>query len=256
MKKKTIGLMILITSLMIGCTTQTTRNQKDTEYACRTIDYYDYSAPVPASELPVDDSYFQTTFFGGDSRMGSLYLYSNLRDKGASIWYCESLSLFRIYDMKNSDMESEFGDNALYTLLTTTTKENIYILLGINEIRSDDFDAWKKTYATVIQDIKKANPKSHIYIMNTYYPRAISGLDETQMRTQVEMLNEAMMSLAKEQYVYYYDTNNDMMDMSGLINSAYVWDGIHLNPEGSQIFADAIAKHVVQEETYVKKICE
>lgn len=253
MKRKLVLCFMAMT--LCACSTSPTSKQETKDYACRTINYYDYSKAVPESE-PVEDAYFQDTFFGGDSRMGSLYLYSNLREKGAAVWYCESLSLFRIYDMKNADMVAEFGDQPLYSLLTTTEKTNLYIMLGINEIRSDNFDAWKETYASIIQDIKKAKPTSHIYIMSSYTPRTISGLDDTQMRTQIQKVNDAMLQLANEQSVYYYDTNDGMMDDSGLINSEFVWDGLHLNQQGAQYFADEIAKHVVKEETYVKKICE
>ena len=34
--------------------------------------------------------------------MGSLYLYTPLKDYGAEVWYCESMSLYRIYDMLKS----------------------------------------------------------------------------------------------------------------------------------------------------------
>lgn len=55
--------------------------------------------------------------------MGSLYLYTPLKDYGAEVWYCESMSLYRIYDMLNPDMFEQFQDNTLYSLLTTTQKK-------------------------------------------------------------------------------------------------------------------------------------
>lgn len=261
MHKKNIVLTLLATSLLSGCSAPATSQAEATsttthEYHCRTINYYDYSKPVPATDQPIEDAYFQDTFFGGDSRMGSVYLYSGLRDKGAQVWYCESLSLYRVYDMLNPDMQAEFGDASLYTLLTTTQKQNIYIFLGINEIRSDNFDAWKETYSSIIDEIKKNNPTCHIYIMSSYHPRSISGLTDEQVSEHVKMVNDAMQSMASEHHIYYYNTDDGMIDASGLVKTEWVWDGLHLNVEGAQAFGDQIARHVVKEETYVKKICE
>ncbi len=259
MKRGIILKGLLISTMLVGCssgTVQTSNAEVSHEYHCRTIDYYDYSSPVPTTEEAVEDSYFADTFFGGDSRMGSLYLYSGLRDKGAEIWYCESLSLFRIYDMLNEDMNAQFGDSPLYTLLTTSGKKNIYIWLGINEIRSDNFDSWKETYGSIIDDIKSTDPTKNIYIMSCYRPRIISGLDEGQIATQVQMVNDAMLSLANEHHVYYYNTDDGMIDETGQIREDLVWDGLHMNYEGTNVFAEQLAKHVVKEETYVKKMCE
>lgn len=256
--KKAIVSIVCLT-LLAGCSNGNVTGStaaSNGQYHCRTINYYDYGRPVPETSEAVDDSYFADTFFGGDSRMGSLYLYGNLREKGAQIWYCESLSLFRIYDMQNEDMYEEFGEVPLYDLLTTTQKQNIYILLGINEIRSEDFEAWGETYASLIDDIKNANPAAHIYIMNAYHPREISGLDDAQITTQVQMVNDKMQSIAKEKRVYYYNTDDGMIDESGKIREEWVWDGLHLNIEGSQVFSTEIAKHVVKEDMYVKKVCE
>ena len=259
MKRGIIAKGLLISSMLMGCSTSSVASTASTsshEYHCRKIDYYDYSSTVPTTEEAVDDSYFTDTFFGGDSRMGSLYLYSNLRDKGAEVWYCESLSLFRIYDMLNADMSEQFGDAPLYTLLTTTEKKNIYIWLGINEIRSDNFDSWKETYGSIIDEIKTSDPTKKIYIMSCYHPRSISGLTDEQVTQQVQLVNDTMQSMANEHHVYYYNTDDGMIDESGKIKEEWVWDGLHLNYDGTDAFADQITRHVVKEDAYVKEICE
>ncbi len=253
--KRLISSMLCL-GMLVGCTSSpqasaSSFTPETKEYACRMINYYDYSQPVPKTTEPIDNAYFQDTFFGGDSRMGSLYLFTDLRDKGAEVYYAESLSLFRIYDMK-----MEGSDKPLYDLLKETTRNNIYILLGVNEIRSPDFESWGEEYDALIQELKEKNPKVNIYIMGSYRPRSVSGLNTDQLTEQLDKLNSKMKELALKNHVFYLDTNSGITDESGLVKENLVWDDLHLNTEGSQLFADQIARHVVQEETYVKKVCE
>lgn len=224
-----------------------------TKYACRTINYYDYTKPVPATSDPVEDSYWQNTFFGGDSRMGSLYLYSNLRDKGAEIWYQESLSL---YGIETTAMSDSGSTDTLYNLLMNNQKPNVYLMLGLNEIRNSSFQDWEAYYDEIVQEVKQKNPNVNIYLMGSYHPLAVSGLDDDQLTKQLDMVNGAMQDIATKEHIYYYDTNDGLTDDSGKVRSDLLWDGIHFNQDGSQAFADQIARHVVKEDTYVKKVCE
>jgi lysophospholipase L1-like esterase len=245
---------ISLACLLCGCSSGAQASSSDSvshpAYTCRSVNYYDYTKPVPESET-VDDSYWPTVFMGGDSRMGSLALYSDLRTKGADVQYAESLSLYRIYDMT-----VEGGTSPLYDLLVNTDRTNIYILLGLNEIRSDSFDDWGSMYDSLIQDIWKKNPNASIYIMGSYHCRSVSGLTADQLTKQLSMVNGKMQEIAEKEHCYYLDTDAGIVGDDGLVNSDYVWDDIHFNTAGSQAFADEIAKHVVREGSYVKKVCE
>ncbi len=219
-------------------------------YACRTINYYDYEKPVPESE-PIEDVYFTDVLMGGDSRMGSLYLYSDLGAKGAEIHYVTSLSLWRIYDAYMAT-----ADAPLYDLMISTTRHNIYLLIGINEIRGADFEAWKSELSSIVQELKQAKPDGNIYLILAYHPRYLSDITDEQLAARVEEENQKMREIAKENSIYFIDPDEALDDETGVLREDLTWDGLHLNTEGSQLFADYIASHVVREERYVKEICE
>ena len=46
---------------------------------------------------------------------------------------------------------------------------------------------------------------------------------------QLALANEAMTSLASEKHVYYYNTEDGMIDEANKIKDEYVWDGLHLH---------------------------
>ena len=256
MMKKTLKILCAL-MLLCGCEAPAAAEPQPAEeteeeeqvFACRAIDFYDYSTPVPASEK-IGDDYFQDTLFGGDSRMGSLFLFSDLRDRGAEIHYVTSLSLWGIYDMA---METD--DRNLYDILMATGRGNIYMLIGINEIRSMDFTAWTDEYRAVIQEVKEEHPGVNIYLILNYHPLEVSGLTDEELNEHLQMENDGLISIAREEHVYYLNPD-EALASNGKVREDIVWDGLHLNTEGSQIFADFIATHVVREDVYVKEICE
>lgn len=230
---------------------ETEKPEDQPAYACRTFNYYDYGKPVKAAE-PVGDEYYQDMFVAGDSRVGSLYLYSDLRAKGAQLWYTTSISLWRIYDVG----PDEGSDQPMFDLIMDTDRHNIYILIGINEIRNDNFDAWGEEFESVIDELLTNHGDDDIYLILNYQPRGLANIDDASLWTHVEEENRRMAEIAEKKHIYYIDISDEMTDDAGLIRGDYVWDGLHFNAQGTREFADYLARHVVRRENYVKEICE
>lgn len=254
MRRKLLTLLSAL-CVLCGCSTvqpvpEETAAEDEQVYACRSIDFYDYQNPVPASDR-IEDTYFADTLFGGDSRMGSLFLFSDLPDRGAEIHYVTSLSLWRIYDM-----ELETADSTLYDVLMDTGHGNIYLLIGINEIRSDNFSTWTEEYRTIVQEIRSRHPDVNIYLILAYHPLEISGLSDEQLSDHLKMENDGLIDIAGSEHVYYLNPDDVLAGDDGKVREDIVWDGLHLNEEGSQMFADYIATHVARKEVYVKEVCE
>ena len=252
MWKKLLKKALLI-SLLINVTPILAEEEETDTYSCRLIDFYDYYSPVPWGDY-VDDSYYDTAFFGGDSRMGSLYLYGDIEN--GDIHYVTSLNLLYIDMMKVDDIEDEDSEVTLYQLLNETRKENVYLLFGINEIRNKDFTAFAEMYQEIITMLRNNNPNVNIYIILAYHPDYISNLPEPTLSEHLVNLNTTLMELAIRNYVFYLNLDNGMNDEEGTIIDDYVADGLHFTYQGTQAFKDYIATHVVRREVYVKEICE
>ncbi|MBQ7993679.1 MAG: SGNH/GDSL hydrolase family protein [Solobacterium sp.] len=262
--KKSVSLLV-IAGLIAGCSsppqTQTDENgevsnetaaeTENSAYACRTFDYYSYDKPVPASE-EIGDEFFEDTVIAGDSRVGSLALYSDLAKRGAEIYYTTSITLWRIYDVA----PDEGSDSPMFDVLLDTDRHNIYILLGINEIRNENFDAWADEFSAVIDELLEKAPDHKIYLILNYQPRKLENIDAESLKVHVEEQNKRLAEIAKEKHIYYIDISDEMADETGLVKEELVWDGLHFNTEGSKAFADYLARHAVREDNYVKEICE
>ena len=163
-------------------------------YACRVLDYYDYTQPVPWSG-EIEDSYFDDVLFAGDSRMGAMYLWGSITN--AQVEYVTSLNLWLIDSMP---LDNHTDGMTMYDALEQTDKNNIYLLFGINEIRSPEeyFDSWAfEQYQSILDLLRSHNPDSNIYIMSTYHPRSISGLPEPALTEHLGWVNSRLADLAR-----------------------------------------------------------
>lgn len=263
--KKKILVTTCICCLLCGCgsgsdaaTSSQDSSQTETASAemkkriCRKVDLYDYANDAPASEV-ADESYFSDAFFGGDSRMGSLALYSDLANYGADIYYGESL---RLWSIESMDIDTGSGTDTMYNIIMNTTRNNIYLLLGINEIRSESFDDWAAYYEEIITAIIEKHPDANIYLMRSYYPQELSGIEPELLKQNIDTINEDMKNIAVKHHLYMLGIDSSMKDESGKVREDLVWDGLHFNEAGAQLYANYVASHVVRKEDYVKEICE
>ncbi len=254
-------LIAVITALTLSaCGGSAEKNEEDAEgfeepapYACRVLDFYDYSQPVPWSG-EIEDTYFSDVLLAGDSRMGAMYLWGSLEN--AQVEYVTSLNLWLIDTMK---LDNHEDDATMMDVLSTTDKNNIYLLFGINEIRNPEsyFDSWAyEQYQSILTMLRENNPDSDIYIMSTYHPRSITGLPEPQLSEHLKWVNTRLADLAHQNYMYYLDLDNGMTDEEGLIRDEYVGDGLHFGPTGTRALEEYIKTHVVRRSVYVKEVCE
>lgn len=254
--KKQILTTAVLALLLSSCSAGTAQETSQTEYACRAIDHYDYLAPVPYSDA-IDESYYADTLFAGDSRMGSLYLYGTHSE--AEVAYVTSLNLLLIDTMVIDDPNEKDQKNkdgvTLMNVLENSSRNHIYLLFGINEIRNPNFDAFGQKYQEIIDLLLAKNSAAELYLILSWHPDQISGLEEPALSDQLWKLNSTIMSLAEQNHVYYLDPDNGM-DVDGTINDDFVWDGLHLNVTGTHAFEDYIATHVVRRDDYVTQVCE
>ncbi|MGM9941557.1 MAG: SGNH/GDSL hydrolase family protein [Bulleidia sp.] len=239
----------LILCMSAGC--QSTPASVKTEPAnttCRTMNYYSYDQPVQANSK-VDDTWFSDALIIGDSRVGSLALYSDLASYGAEIIYDETMGVFNF-----TSLPMQMSNSTPWDILLKSDRQKIYLWLGINEIRYD-FTDWAVVYDRYVREIRTSHPEAQIYLIGSYYPKSISGLSSEQLKEQVDTQNALIQKTAKDNQVYFIDLNPDLCK-DNMIQDEYVWGDYALNVEGAQEVMKLLEKYAVKEEDYVKTVCE
>lgn len=257
MKKSLLNKFLVGILILAGCSSSSSKEAVSAEeYSCKVVSSYDYTSPVPKSDA-IEDSYYDDTLLAGDSRMGSIALYGN--HTNAQVAYVTSLNLLLIDNMtvdpSTSDAYTYEEGTTLMNVLQVTTKKNVYLLFGINEIRNPNFDAFGEKLQEIVTMLRTNNPDVNIYLILSYHPDYISDLPEPALTEHLDNLNTTIKNIAINNHLYFLNLD-DELDVDGTINDDYVWDGLHFNVTGTHALEDYISTHTVRREAYVQEICQ
>jgi len=244
MRKVLCALLCLV--ILTGCGKT---NDETAETSCRVVNLYNYEKPA-VKDTAVEESFFDDALFAGDSRMGALDLYGSFGN--AEIAYSTSVNLLRLDSMPVDGRE----DETLWSVLESTEKGSVYLLLGINEIRTENKEPYLEAYEEVVTMLKENNPDVDVYMILEYMPREIVGLETEEMKVKVAEMNEGLKDIASRNLCFMLDLDTVLAGEDGLLKTEYSSDGLHLNSDGAAVVKEYIMTHVVREETYVKEVCE
>ena len=251
MKKKI--LVLLCAAVLCSCSSKD-KNTDDSgraSYGCRTIDYFDYTGVIPETSA-VDEYWFSDALFLGDIRVSSLLNYSSLEEEGADVHYIPGLELDTF---ETAYAETYDGNASLSEILMNTDKQNVFLMIGLNDAAQSDFTVWRRKVKQLITDFQKKHSRASLYLILPYHVAELDGVPADELQERIDEIRDVMMSLGSELKVYCLDSGKAVEGDDGIVDENYVWDGIRLNQDGTDALMDYISRHVVREELYVRKVC-
>lgn len=193
----------------------------------------------------VEPDYFDDAIFIGNSRMQGFILYSKLPELrtynyiGLSVLSYFSKSAFTIngVDMTTAQaMENETNFN------------KVYIKLGINEVGWLSTEQFIEAYSEIIEHIYSCNPNAMIFVMSVL-PISDHALeiDPGLTHERVFEYNEAIKDMAAKYGACYLDVFSAFADENGKLPDSMAFDGIHLTPDGVQLWLQYLLEHGIEE---------
>ena len=199
----------------------------------------DYFAAPPYGLLEetdrVEDDYFSDAAFLGDSITAG-YSYN------ASIpaqFFCKA----------SMDTRTVFTDGfndvpLIESLLSHDEISKYYIMFGINEISYQPADVFTEDYKKIIEEIRKKNPQSLIYI-ESILPIE-HKVEETQItKEKIDTCNEALKNLAESMDCYYLDIGSCLVEEDGYLRDGAADDGIHVGATDHAKWEEYLYTHAV-----------
>ena len=233
---------ILACLMLVGCA----EKKSETEYACRTIDYYEYGQPAPLTEA--DDAQLSNSVLLGDFRLSAPS--DSLKAAGADVYFVPEMNLFRIDSMNAKDTEKTLLD-----LAAESKKKNVYLVLGLNELGSDEASSVTDQIRWTAQQVRSSNSGAEIYICLNYHPRTYGNMPAKDVKEKTDAVNEGIQKVAEELGCYTLDLR-ELDGLDGLLKEEYSEDGLYLNQKGTDALKELIGTHAVKGEDYVQKVCE
>lgn len=216
-----------------------------------TVDDYDYSQPVPDSDLAPED-YFNNAAFIGDSRTDGLLLYSGI--KGATGLSYKGLMVSELEDKEVKFTVSGITDTVMGAL-SKETYGKVYMMLGVNELGWYNDQRFYDTYTQAVQRVKELQPGASVYLQSIL-PVTKEKSDSHAYFTNEKILvyNELIAQVAEEQEVFYLDVASALMNEEGVLPTESSTDGIHLKKDGYKTWYEYLQNHIVTDtETDIKE---
>lgn len=188
----------------------------------------DVKVVEPKEKAAKNNDYFTDAAFIGNSLVDGLKLFSGLTT--ADYYSKTGLS---VYNVKEEVLE-EMKDKKYH---------KVYIELGINEITFEE-DYFKRLYGEMIDEIRKIQPSTDVYIMSLLPVTAEESVSSTSFNKEnIQKYNKILKTLAGEKGCYYLNVYSALVNEEGNLPSDMSWDGIHLTADGYGLWENYIRTH-------------
>ena len=204
------------------------------------VEEYD---PIIESSSAADSNYMLNSLFIGDSKLVNIRNNNQLTDTNALAE--ESLTCQNIVEDNITDPTTG-NATTIEGVITQVNPDNIYLMLGNDELKSFDKSSFLTFYSNIIETIKQVNSDINIIIVPilpvssefnmTYLPNQIS----------VATINSSLLDLAKMYKIKYLDITSALASEDGnLLPTFDAGDGANLNEAGIQVFVEYLKSHTV-----------
>ncbi len=203
------------------------------------------TAPQVLELQTVDDEYFHDALFIGNSRTVGLSLFGSMPEETT---FYATVGM-NIYDLMGSTAQippEEGPERSFQSLLAEKQFGKIYIMLGINDLGTGTSESFAEYYKSVIDQIHQLQPDAIIYIqsiINVSASRDAQG--DSVNNANINEKNALLKELANDEYIFWLDINEVLVDSNGCLNSDYTSDGIHLGGSSLPIWEDYLYSNAV-----------
>ena len=199
----------------------------------------------------VEDSFFDSAVFLGDSRTEGLQLFGGLR-RGTYYW-ARGMTVFRVDDPKYAIFEVDGEKLTMIGALGKKEYSAVYIMVGVNEL-GYSASSYEKNLAVFVEQVLAAQPGAVVYLQ-TLPPvneevAAKNGLASYINNTNIAKFNAAIVRIAAEKNVVLLDTAEVYRDETGALPADLASDGCHFIYGGYSRWADYLRCHVMEPAVY------
>lgn len=195
----------------------------------------------------VDNTYFSTALFLGDSVTEGLGLYENPVKGVATVRGYRGATPG---DVVNRVVMTDFNTNEQSVpldVVAQTAPRSIYLMFGANALATRDDEATENSfiayYGQMIDSIREAAPEADIYVQ-TMTPVAADYSSTGIYKERIRRVNEKLAAMALEKGVYFVDVYSALADENGDLRAEYSSDGLHMVAAGYKAWVDCLAGHV------------
>lgn len=201
----------------------------------------DKSKPVPLQPR-VEDSFFSSAMFVGDSITTGIDLYSII--KGAPVVAYTGINTNTV--LTRQVIRTSQGKITFLQQMAKYDPKHIYIMMGINGIAFQTKSNLIDGYAKFVDRVKAQHPNAIIYLQSILPVTAKKQQNDSRFANKkINEYNAAILKLAKEKGVYYLNVAEAFKDGNGNLPANASSDGIHFGPAYYKRWIEYLKTHTV-----------
>lgn len=205
---------------------------------------------VPAAPQfePVEDTYFHDALFIGNSRTVGLSMFGSMPEE-TTFYATVGMNIYDLMDSTAQIPPEEGPEMSFSSLMNGQRFGKIYIMLGINDLGTGTSESFAEYYKSVLDQIHQMQPEATIYIqsiINVDAARDAQG--DSINNANINEKNALLAGLANDDYIFYLNVNEVLVDENGALNADYTSDGIHLGGGSLSIWEDYLRSHAIVKE--------
>jgi len=193
----------------------------------------------PYSYIDVDDKYYENSVFIGDSRIAGLHDYSGWENTT----FCYKIGL-NVFKMMTDTVRTNTGKATIEEVLSERQFENVYIMVGINELGIGTVDDFSNKYKENLDIIRQLQPDARIILMGIMFETTeYSEANDVYNNDNINAKNVAIARLANGKDIFYLDMNPAVTDDTGGVRADISFDGVHLIAKYYYLWTDFMYSH-------------
>lgn len=192
----------------------------------------------------VEDTYFDSAIFLGDSRTEGLFLYSGLKTGRA--YTAVGATVESVFSKKNYETES--GEKVpLLDAMAGQECDKVYIMLGVNELGWTKTETFHNQYSKLIDRVREDHPEAKIALQSIPPVSAKQDAKKSYVNNaRILVYNEVIRTLAVEKECYFLDVAACLTGEGGVLPVAQTTDGIHFNTTGCKAWLNYLRTHSLE----------
>lgn len=195
---------------------------------------------------PVEDSWFETAAFLGDSRTEGLKAYSGLQY--GDFFFSRGMNVFRVDDENYKVVSIDGKDYTILEALALKKYQSVYIMMGINEL-GYPLESYRSGLSKLLERVIEIQPNAVIYLQTLPPVNEESAkkndLIDSINNENVAAFNQVIVELSTKYKVALVDTGAAYRDENSSLPADLASDGVHFTPSAYRRWVDYLASHTM-----------
>jgi lysophospholipase L1-like esterase len=151
---------------------------------------------------------------------------------------------FKIPNIKNRGLSGDTTYEVRYRLeeIVNAKPARLFLMIGINDfLQGEDEITILNNISLILEEFRQKSPATELFVQSLLPVNETVLLSDENLNLYIFSINDNLRHLCHKLSIRYLDLYTDFLNSQGQLDSKYTYDGLHLSPEGYDLWAKLIS---------------